>query len=81
MGSKEEVAARQAQATPMARAGKPEEVAAAVVWLCSDGASFVTGHTMVIVRRFYDSAASEPGASRGVRLREDNDGEAAGALA
>jgi NAD(P)-dependent dehydrogenase (short-subunit alcohol dehydrogenase family) len=28
---------------PMARMGKPEEVAEAVVWLCSDRASFVTG--------------------------------------
>ena len=33
---------------PMGRMGKPEEVAEAVVWLCSDAASFVTGHTMVI---------------------------------
>ena len=32
--------------TPMARLGKPEEIAGAVVWLCSDAASFVTGHTM-----------------------------------
>lgn len=33
---------------PMGRMGKPEEIAEAVVWLCSDAASFVTGHTMVI---------------------------------
>jgi NAD(P)-dependent dehydrogenase (short-subunit alcohol dehydrogenase family) len=33
---------------PMGRAGTPEEVAEAVVWLCSDAASFVTGHTMTI---------------------------------
>ena len=25
----------------------PQEIATAVVWLCSDAASFVTGHTMV----------------------------------
>jgi NAD(P)-dependent dehydrogenase (short-subunit alcohol dehydrogenase family) len=34
--------------TPMGRSGKPEEIAEAVVWLCSDAASFVTGHPMVI---------------------------------
>lgn len=33
---------------PIGRSGKPEEIANAVVWLCSDGASFVTGHTLVI---------------------------------
>src|SRR4028118_695834 len=33
---------------PMGRLGKPEEIADAVVWLCSDKASFVTGHNMVI---------------------------------
>ena len=32
---------------PMGRMGKPEEITAAVVWLCSDAASFVTGHALV----------------------------------
>lgn len=34
--------------TPMGRSGQPEEIAAAVLWLCSDQASFVTGHALVI---------------------------------
>jgi NAD(P)-dependent dehydrogenase (short-subunit alcohol dehydrogenase family) len=33
---------------PMGRVGTPAEVAEAVVWLCSDAASFVTGHTMTV---------------------------------
>jgi NAD(P)-dependent dehydrogenase (short-subunit alcohol dehydrogenase family) len=33
---------------PVGRMGKPEEIAEAVVWLCSDAASFVTGHTMTV---------------------------------
>jgi NAD(P)-dependent dehydrogenase (short-subunit alcohol dehydrogenase family) len=33
---------------PSGRLGTPEEVAAAVVWLCSDAASFVTGQTLSI---------------------------------
>jgi NAD(P)-dependent dehydrogenase (short-subunit alcohol dehydrogenase family) len=38
-----ERAARMVAAEPMGRIGDPEEVAAAVVWLCSDAASFLTG--------------------------------------
>jgi NAD(P)-dependent dehydrogenase (short-subunit alcohol dehydrogenase family) len=33
---------------PMKRYGKPEEVADVIVYLCSDAASFVTGHIMPI---------------------------------
>jgi NAD(P)-dependent dehydrogenase (short-subunit alcohol dehydrogenase family) len=33
---------------PIGRIGKPEEIAETVVWLCSDAASFVTGHTMTV---------------------------------
>ena len=34
--------------SPAGRKGRPEEVAEAVIWLCSDAASFVTGHTMTV---------------------------------
>ena len=34
--------------TPMGRMGQPEEIANAVLWLCSDQSSFVTGHPLVI---------------------------------
>ncbi len=33
---------------PIGRAGKPEEIADAVIWLCSDAASFVVGHALVV---------------------------------
>lgn len=33
---------------PIGRFGTPEEIAAAVVWLCSEAAAFMTGHAMVI---------------------------------
>jgi NAD(P)-dependent dehydrogenase (short-subunit alcohol dehydrogenase family) len=33
---------------PIGRFGLPEEIAHAVVWMCSDEASFVTGHVMAV---------------------------------
>lgn len=33
---------------PMGRAGRPEEIASAVLWLCSLGASFVVGHALTV---------------------------------
>ena len=33
---------------PVGRCGRPEDIAAAVAFLCSDDASFITGHTLVV---------------------------------
>ncbi len=33
---------------PIGRLGRPEEVASAVIWLCSPGASFVIGHALAV---------------------------------
>lgn len=33
---------------PVGRMGQPEEVAEAVIWLCSEASSFVTGHAMAV---------------------------------
>lgn len=33
---------------PLGRIGRPEEAAEVIVWLCSDAASYVTGHSMIV---------------------------------
>jgi NAD(P)-dependent dehydrogenase (short-subunit alcohol dehydrogenase family) len=43
-----ETEARLIAMEPIGRLGKPEDVAEAVVWLCSDAASFVTGTAMPV---------------------------------
>jgi NAD(P)-dependent dehydrogenase (short-subunit alcohol dehydrogenase family) len=37
---------------PMGRVGRPEEIANAVLWLCSDAASYVTGQSISVDRGF-----------------------------
>ena len=44
----EGVEAQLAAGEPVGRVGQPEEVAEAVLWLCSEKASFVTGHAMAV---------------------------------
>jgi len=39
---------RHGLATPMGRSGTPDEVASAIAWLCSPGASYITGQMIVI---------------------------------
>ena len=46
-GTPEGRAAMTAQ-EPIGRMGTPDEIAAAVVWLCSDQASFLLGHALVV---------------------------------
>ena len=41
------VEARYSSMIPLARIGRAEEAAAVVLWLCSDEASYVTGHSMI----------------------------------
>lgn len=37
-----------AERVPAGRIGRPEEAAAAAVWLCSEAASYITGHSLIV---------------------------------
>jgi len=37
-----------AKHVPIGRAGRPDEIASAVLWLCSSGASYVVGHALTV---------------------------------
>jgi NAD(P)-dependent dehydrogenase (short-subunit alcohol dehydrogenase family) len=36
------------KAIPMRRLGEPDEIAQAILWLCSDASSFITGHALAV---------------------------------
>jgi NAD(P)-dependent dehydrogenase (short-subunit alcohol dehydrogenase family) len=46
--SDEAAKARVTASEPIGRIGRPEEIASAVVWLCSEGASFTTGQALAV---------------------------------
>src|SRR6266852_3902904 len=43
----EKIEEKYAAMIPLGRIGRPEEAAEVAVWLCSDAASYVTGHSMI----------------------------------
>ncbi len=47
-GGQQEILDAMIAAVPAKRLGQPKEIADAVLWLCSDMASFVVGHTLVV---------------------------------
>lgn len=44
----EQAYAEIAKLVPIGRAGRPEEIASVVLWLCSPGASYVVGHALTV---------------------------------
>jgi NAD(P)-dependent dehydrogenase (short-subunit alcohol dehydrogenase family) len=48
MAGDEQIESMMTASVPLGRLGRPEEIAEAVVWLCSDAASFVVGHAMAV---------------------------------
>jgi NAD(P)-dependent dehydrogenase (short-subunit alcohol dehydrogenase family) len=48
MAGNEQIEKAMTAGVPLGRLGRPEEIAEAVVWLCSDAASFVVGHAMAV---------------------------------
>ena len=47
-GGQEEAETAMIAMEPIGRMGRPEEIADAVVWLCSDGSSFTTGQAIAV---------------------------------
>ncbi len=47
-GGDEQALTGMGRVTPIGRLAQPAEIAEAIVWLCSDAASFVTGHAMAV---------------------------------
>ncbi len=45
-GDTPEIRARRNASIPLGRVGQPEEVAAAIAFLCSDAAAYITGETI-----------------------------------
>ncbi len=48
LADRRDLAEKLVRNSPMRRLGEPAEVAEAVVWLCSDAASFVNGHALTV---------------------------------
>jgi NAD(P)-dependent dehydrogenase (short-subunit alcohol dehydrogenase family) len=48
VGGDEGAYAKIAENVPIGRAGRPEEIAAVVLWLCGPGASYVVGHALTV---------------------------------
>ncbi len=48
MGGDPRIEKMMTAASPIGRLGRPDEIAEAVVWLCSDAASFVVGHALAV---------------------------------
>jgi NAD(P)-dependent dehydrogenase (short-subunit alcohol dehydrogenase family) len=48
MGGDPQMEKLMSAATPLRRLATPDEIAAAVIWLCSDAASFVLGVAMPV---------------------------------